>query len=326
MTIVLKAVRMQGALHGLRESRDADHLIVHSDRSLFAIVWAALQNTPEGVAITLGPKGPGKLVAEDVAVDDAWLIEPKGQRVLIPREGEFESIDPWGQTEPQKTKVAGLSLGTFAAAIDAGGQHVLLVVDRDINPDESTYAIALADMANGRLILEKTIHSGSDLELLWDATSATWVIGDTSRGAVWRWDGVKPAIKVAAPSSHIRAATFAATTEGVIVSALADRPTGEAVLMTGHADRDRIAWTEPVPLAGPPVLQARRHPAQAVWACLTQQGAIQGIQIRDAGGKVLAEAALRPGAHLDKLLWSVSAPTRLWGFGTRVLAAATLSA
>jgi hypothetical protein len=58
---------------------------------------------------------------------------------------------------------------------------------------------------------------------------------------------------------------------------------------------------------------------------LAQEGAVQQIQIRDAAGKVLAEAGVRPAAHLNNLLWSKSSPKRVWGFGIRALAAATLS-
>ncbi|HEV3334648.1 MAG TPA: hypothetical protein VG096_26855 [Bryobacteraceae bacterium] len=326
MRIDLKAVRIQGALHGLHESRDADHLIVHSERSLFAIVWAAVQNTPEGVAISLGPERPGKLVATDVAVDNAWVVEPKGQRVLLAREGEFESIDPWGQPEAQKVKMAGLPRGTFAAAIDPEGAHVLLVVVRVINPDAANYGVALADLANARLIREGTIGSGADLELLWDNRLRTWVIGDTSKATLWRWDGARPAVRIAGPAAPgpVHAASFVAGTEGVIVSALFTH-NGATGLIAGQAEMDRAVWQPPVALPGPPVLMAKRHPAQAIWACMSQAGTGQQLQIRDAAGKVLAEAAVRPATHLDNLIWSPISPNRVWGFGARALAAATLS-
>jgi hypothetical protein len=326
MRIDLKAVRFQGALHGLRESRDVDHLIVHSEQSLFAIVWTGIENTPEGAAVALGPRGPGKVVATDVAVDDAWVVEPKGQRILLAREGAFDSIDPWGGLEPQKVKVAGLPLGTFAAAIDPDGTHVLLVIVRVVNFDEANYAVALADLTNGRLVHETTIGSSADLELLWDARLRDWVIGDTKKGGLWRWDGARPAVKLAGPTSPgpVHAATFAAGNEGVIVSALFTH-TGADGLITGHAELDRVVWTPPVVLPGTPVLVARRHPAQALWACLAQAGAAQHIQIRDAAGKVLAEAPVRPTTHLNNLVWSMASPNRVWGIGVRALAAATLS-
>jgi hypothetical protein len=324
MNIDLKAIRMQGALHGMRETRDADHLIVHSEQSLFAIVWAALENTPEKLAAPLGPKGPGKLVATGVAVDNAWVVDPKSQRVLLAREGEFDSIDPWGQVQPQKIKVPGLPVGTFAAAVDSDGLHVLVVVVRDINPDVSNYAIALADLTSGRLIREGTIGSGADLELLWDGHFGAWVIGDTSRGALWRWDGQRPAVKLAGPAGHVHSATFAATAEGVIVSVIAAKTAGETVLVIGHAERDRVVWADPATLTGSPVLMAWRDPARPLWACLAQAGAAQQIQFRDVGGKLLAEAAVRPGVHLANLQWSVF-PNRVWGVGIRALAAVALS-
>jgi len=324
MNIDLKAVRIQGALHGMRELRDADHLIVHSEQSLFAIVWAALLNTPGNATVRLDPKGPGKLVATDVAVDNAWVVEP-GQRVLLAREGRFDSIDPWGHIQARTIKVPGLPVGTFGAAIDSEGLHVLLVVVRNVNPDVSNYAIALADLKNGRLAREPSIGSGADLELLWDAQVGDWVIGDTSKGALWRWDGQRPALKLAGPTAHVESATFTATAEGLIVTVIALKTTGETAFVTGHAEGNRVLWAEPAKLNGSSVLKAWRHPARPVWACLAQAGAVQQIQFRDVGGKLLAETPVPRGIHLANLQWSVSSPNRVWGVGIHAVAAVTLS-
>jgi hypothetical protein len=326
MRIDVKTIRLQRALHGLRELPDADHLVVHSEQSLVAIAWPALRQIPDSMTVVLGPPGQGKALATNVAVDNAWAVEPKAQRVLLAREGEFYSVDPSGQLDDQRIKVAGLPRGTFAAALDSDGQRVLLVVMRVINIDFADYGVAMADLTNGRLVAEATIGSGADLELLWDGRLRTWVIGDTSRGALWRWDGDRPAVKLAGPpAGPVHAATFAESGEGVIVSALFTQTTGATGLITGRAEWDRVVWTAPVTLPGSTVLVARRHPELALWACLAQEGAVQQIQIRDAAGKVLAEAGVRPAEHLNNLLWSKSSPKRIWGFGVRALAAATLS-
>jgi hypothetical protein len=326
MKIDIKVIRLQGALHALRESGDPNHLIVHSDRSLFAIVWAAVQNTPAGVAVSLGPKGPGTLVATDVAVDNAWVIDPKSQRVLLAREGAFESIDPWGQLQVQTIKVPGLPAGTFASAVDSYGERVLVVVVREVNPDVSNYAIVLADLTNGRVIREGTIGTGSDLELLWDSHFQTWIIGDTSNGALWLWDGMRSAVKLPGPAGHVRSATFTATTEGVMVSAISAEASGDTVLVTGHVERDRIVWTGPVSLRGGiSVLTVWRHPARSVWACLAQAGTAQQVQLRNISGKLLTEISVQAGVHLIGLQWSSLLADRLWGVGNRALVAVTIS-
>jgi hypothetical protein len=335
MKLDVKAIHLQGALHGLRELADADHLIVHSEQSLIAVAWPDLRNIPDGLRVVLGPPGQGKVLATDVAVDDAWIVEPKAHRVLLAREGEFSSIDTAGKTEVHHIPVHGLPVGTFAAALDSAGQRVLLVVLRVVNIDFANYAVAVADLANGWLVTEGTIGSGSDLELLWDATLSVWVIGDTNRGALWRWDGASPAVKLAGPTGGpIHAATFAETAAGVIVSALSTlttgalttgaQATGATALVTGHAQRDRVVWAAPVALPGSAVLMARRHPARTLWACLAQEGTAQRIQIRDETGKISAQADLRPGVYLNDLLWSASSPDRFWGVGIRGLASATI--
>lgn len=325
MRIEAKTVRVQGAVRRLCEWAGADRLIVHSDQSLVAVAWLALQHTPDGMAASLAPPGKEKPVAANVAVDNAWTVDPKARRVLLARAGEIDLADPSGEVADQRIQVAGLPVGTFGAALDSDGERLLLVVMRAVNFDFADYGLVMVDLADGQLVAEKTIGTTSDLELLWDARLGTWAIGDTSKGALWRWDGAGHAVKLAGPTAGaIHAATFAETSEGVIVSALSSGTAGATVLVTGHAERDRVVWMPPVTLAGTPILLARRHPARALWACLAQQGAAQQIQIRDAAGKVLAEADLRPGIHLNHLLWSAFAPERLWGVGIRALASATI--
>jgi hypothetical protein len=327
MMLNLKAVRLRGALHALREFQDADHLVVHIEQSLVALAWPALEHIPGGVTIALGEHGEGKVLATDVAVDDAWVAAAKAQRVLLAREGEISSIDPSGKDDVHHLKVPGLPLGTFAAALDADEQHILMVVVRVLNFDFEEYGVAAADLTNGRWVREAKIGTDADLELLWDARLGAWVIGDTSRGSLWLWDGGGPAVKLAGPAAAgIHGATFTGGDDGVIASVLITQTTGETALITGHAERDRMIWTPAVTLSGSHVLMARRHPARALWACLAQAAAGQQIQIRDVAGKVLAEADLHPPAHLNNLLWSVSSPDRrVWGHGLHTLVAATLS-
>ena len=325
MMINLKVVRLRDALHGLCELSDANHLIVHSGQSLVAVAWPDLRNASDGVTFSLGPSGYGKVVATNLAVDNAWIVEPKTQRVLVARQGEIDSIDPSGRLAAQRVTVTGLPGGAFAAAVDPEGRHVLLTVLRIVNPDFANYAVAMVDLTNGRLVREQAIGSGADLELLWDGRLGTWVVGDTSRGAMWRWDGAGRAVRLTGPTDGpIHAATFEATNEGVIVSALFTK-SGTTGLVSGLAEQDRVNWTPAVMLPGLPVLMARRDPSAVRWACLAQAGAGQQVQIRDATGKVLAQAGMRPAAHIEKLQWSVSAPDRLWGFGIHAIAAITLS-
>jgi hypothetical protein len=323
MGIDLKAVRVRDAVHGLCELADTDRLIVHSGQSLVAVPWAALGNTSGDLTIALGPPGYGNLVAT-LAVDSAWIVEPTTKRVLLAREGALESFDPAGRLSPQKTVVNGLPRGSFAAAVDPGGRHVLLTVMRVVNPDLAHYGVALVDLIDGRLVREGSIGSVTDLELLWDRRLGTWVIGDTGKGAMWRWDGATPAVKLAGPTAApVCAATFAATDDGVMVSALIAQG-GTQALVTGLAERDRVRWTSPVTLHGPPVLVARRHPSQDCWACLAQEGSGQYVQIRDPAGAVLGETRVGLTAQLDKLLWSTSSPHHVWGIGFHAIAGISL--
>lgn len=313
-------------MHGLREFEGADHLIVHSAQSLVAVDWPILQHAPDSLTLELGPPGLGKVLATNVTLDSAWVVEPKSKRILLAREGEFDSIDPGGRVANQKIKVTGLPRGAFASSVNPDGVHVLLVVTRVINPDFANFAVVMADLTTGQLIREATIGAGVDLELLWDAPFRTWVIGDTSRGGLWRWDGQKPALRLAAPQgTPVHAATFASSPEGVMVSALFTEKTGATGLVTGRAELDRVIWTPPVVLPGLPVLVARRHPTLARWACLAQEGTRQQVQVRDTAGKVLAETDVRPGVYLDNLLWSTFSSNLLWCSGIRALATATLS-
>src|ERR1700733_638344 len=104
-------------MHGALELANADNLIVHSEQSLVAVPWTALQHTPDGVAVAFGPKGVGKVVAANVAVDNAAIVEPQSQRVLVARQGEFQLVDPAGKVEEQRVKMAGLPRGVFAAVL-----------------------------------------------------------------------------------------------------------------------------------------------------------------------------------------------------------------
>ena len=325
MKIEVRAIRFRGAIHGLAELPGGDRLVVHSDRSLFALSWLPLQHTPGGVTVAPGPQNQAQLLATNVAVDNAWVVQPKAQHVLLAREGALDSIDLSGKQAGQRIPVTGLPKGAFAAALAPDEQHVLLAVLRLVNPDFANYGVVMVDVTNGRLIRERTIGAGNDLELLWDAKLRTWVIGDTTKGDLWRWDGSSPAVKLAAPPAvRVHAATFTAAAEGVVVSAVFEAG-GVTGLISGPAERDKVAWTTPVKLPGTPVLQARCHPEKPLWVCLAQEGAAQQIQIRDAAGKIQAEAAVQPAAHLDRFTWSPSNPDRLWAHGARAIAAAQLS-
>lgn len=326
MNIEIKSIRLERALHGLQELQDADHLIVHSEQSLVAVGWKELQYTQETVTVTLGPKGQGTVLADNVAVDNAWILQPKTQRLLLAREGGFDSLDPTGHAAREQLKIAGLANGTFASAVDPDGRRVLLAVLRVINPDSAVYGIAVAELATGRLIRETTFGSTADLELLWDAQFHSWVVGETSSGRMWRWDEAKPAASKLAGTvaGLVHAATFVAGENGVIASALVTEKTGARALVIGVAGSEQVAWGAPVALPGPGALLARRHPAKAVWAYLAHEGRGQRVQVRDASGKVLAEAPLRPEAHLSNLIWSPSSPKRIWGIGIHSLAAITL--
>jgi hypothetical protein len=323
MVIDLKAVRLRDAVHGVCEW-SGDRLIVHSGQALVTVAWSALGSSSGGLAMVLGPEGYGKVVAADLAVDNAWIVEPRTQRVLLAREGALESLDPSGALPPQKTVVGGLPRGSFTAAVDAEGRRVLLVVMRLVRPDFANYAVVLVDLRDGRLVREGSIGSVADLQLLWDRRLGTWMIGDTGTGGIWRWDGATPAVRLEGPPcAPVHGATFAASDEGVMVSALVAQD-GTTALATGLAELDRVHWATPVRLPGAPVVVARRDPSGARWACLAQEGRAQHVQIRDPAGGVLGEARLEPAAQLEKLLWSTSLPNHVWGIGVHAIAGISL--
>jgi hypothetical protein len=324
MKIGIKAIRLERALHAIREWQDAEHLVALSEQDLVAFAWKDVQHFSDKFTVTIGPKGVGTVLATDVAVDNTWLVEPKSQRILLAREGVFDVLDPAGKSSQGRINVAGLENGTFASALDSEGKRVLLVVLRVINPDSAEYGIAVADLVTGRLVRERRFGSTAELELLWDAQQRTWLIGETSTATLWRWDETTPAVKLAGTlPGHVHAATFVAGQEGTIVTALIADTTGGTVLAVGRAEHDRISWGAPITLSGH-VLVAHKHPARPLWASVAQQGMHQQIQLLDASGKTLAEVALRPDAHLLDLMWSPSSPTRLWGTGIHCLAAATI--
>ncbi|HKE09952.1 MAG TPA: hypothetical protein VKE73_00130 [Myxococcota bacterium] len=324
MVIDLKAVRLRDAAHGVCELPDVDRLIVHSGQALVAVAWSALGNTSGGVAIALGPEGYGKVLAAGVAVDNAWTVEPRTQRVLLAREGALESLDPSAALPPKTTVVGGLPRGSFAVAVDPEGRRVLLSVMRVVNPDFANYAVVLVDLRDGRLVREGSIGSVADLELLWDRWLGTWVVGDTGQGGMWRWDGATPAVRLdGPPGGPVHAASFAATNEGVMVSALVTQD-GTTALVTGLAGQDRVHWASPVRLPGPPVVIARRDPSAARWACLAQEGRAQQVQIRDPAGGVLAEVRLGSSVQLENVRWSTSLPDHVWGIGVHAIAGISL--
>jgi hypothetical protein len=195
---------------------------------------------------------------------------------------------------------------------------------RVVNPDFANYAVVLVDSRDGRLVREGSIGSVSGLELLWDRRLGSWMIGDTGKGGMWRWDGATPAVWLEGPPcGPVHAATFAATDEGVMASALLTQD-GATALVTGLAELDRVHWAAPVTLPGPPVAVARRDPSEARWACLAQEGRAQHIQIRDPAGRISDEARLGPAAQLENLLWSTSLPNHVWGIGVHAIAGISL--
>lgn len=325
MKLDVKTIRLQNALHAVREWQDPDHLVVRSEQSLILVNWLSFQHRPETEQVVLGPKGEGRLIANEVAIDNAFAIDSKSQHILLARQGEISVIDPANPAQVQKVNVTGLPRGTFGAALASDSQRILFATVHVVTPDFATYALALVDLTNGTLSIEKTISSTADLELLWDNATNTWAIGDTGNGTLWRCDGSRPAVKLAGPPEHADFATFTASGEGVIVSAVATKPTGETVLLTGRAEHERIEWTAPVVLPGSGVLMARRHSVEPFWACLTQQGSVQHIKIVGSEGQVLADEMVRPGSHLIGLQWSAFSPARLWSVGIHTLMAVSLA-
>jgi hypothetical protein len=322
MKLDIDVVRLQGTLRRLAELRDPGALVVHVDQSLIAVNWTRLRTPDPRAAIVLGPPGTGSVLAAKLAVDDAWTIEPKSQRVLLARDGELSFIDPSHKLPARNLKPDELPPGTFGAVVDSEGKRALLIVVRDVNMDSSEYTVLQADLASGLLTPQPAIHGNAELELLWDGVSRAWVIGDTHTGSLWLWDGQSPAVKFEGPpGDQVHSATFAAATDGVIVTALQE---GNR-LLSGVLGADRVDWSPPVALSGTSALIARRHLTRPVWACLTYQGAAQQIQILDAAGKVQAAAPVRSPILLNNLQWSTASPNRVWGLGMRALAAATLT-
>jgi hypothetical protein len=192
--IAVKTVRLQGALHGLAEL--AELLIVHVDDLLIAIPEKAVRQIPDGVMTAVGSGGFGSVVATQVAVDNAWTVLPESKQILLAREGRIELIDPQGLREMEQITVEGLPKGTFGACAEPAGRRVLLVVMREINGDFDEGAVAIADLARGRMVSEKTIRANDELQLLWNAQFRAWSITDTGKNVVWWWDGETPAVRL----------------------------------------------------------------------------------------------------------------------------------
>ncbi len=322
MILDVKAVRLSGALRRMSEWSGPDALVLQVDQSLLAVNWPLAPNTSAPVVV--GPPG-AKVLAANVAVDDAWTIEPKSRQVVLARDGAMAFMDPSKKVPVRNIKVNGLKPGTFGAALDGDGKRVLLVVMRDVSMDFAEYSVVVANLATGFLSSPASLGANADLELLWDESSRAWVIGNTHTGSLWRWNGGSPAVKFEGPGAGpLQSATFASTSEGVVITALLGGTAGESSLVIGTLEPDGVEWSRTIAVSGGTVLLARRHPKQPMWACLAYEGAGQQIQIRDASGKILAAAAVRSPVLLNNLQWSVFSPTRLWGLGVRALAAVTL--
>lgn len=325
MKIDAKVVLLDGALHGLREWSDSNHLILHTDQSLVAVEWSALRETRERVAVVFGSHGLGRVIATKVTVDNAWTVDPTSRLLLLARDGKIEYFDPSSGDSVRTVALAGLPSGTFAAALDSASQRLLLVVMNVVNLDFAEYGVVAADLANGHLTREPGIRSKNDLELLWDGRYRAWVICDTGTATLWRWDGQKPAIKLTGMVPNaIQHATIVDSDDGIIAGAIVSHSSAATALAWGHVDQDRVIWSSPVSLSGPAVLVAKKNFKDPLWACLAQQGWQQQIQIRDASAVVLDSTNLAPRAHLSDLLWSRYGHGRFWGFGVHSLLAANL--
>jgi hypothetical protein len=324
--LTIHPIRLKEALRACAELPDKDSLVLHIEDSLVIVPWSKLQRIAGQGAITILPPGPGKKVADNVGVANAFALNPKTNRILLAREGEIIDIDPSQKIEDQKIPATGLSVGTFAAAVDPAGKRALFSVVRDVNFDFSEYAVISVDLASGKIVPETTIGSNADLEFIWDAKLSAWFIGDTSRAFAWRWDTVAPAVKLQPPPDDpMIAATFTSSNEGLLISTLVTSKNGTPELTIGRADKDRITWSPAVPVPGGSVTFARRNPTRPLWACLADTDSGQQIQLRDAAGKLLASAPVRSSTLLNKLTWSAYSPNRLWGSGFRALAEITLS-
>lgn len=325
MKLDLKAVRLSGTVLKLGQLSQPDALVLQVGQSLASVSWKRLRTSFVRAPLVVGAPGDATVIAEDVAVDSAWTIDEKSQQVALARAGEILFIDPLARRVVRTAPVKGLRNGTFDMALDGDGKRALVVVVRDVALDFSEYAVVAVDLATGDLTPESSIHANADLELLWDDMSRAWLIGDTHTGALWRWDGTKPATRFAGPAdATIQAATLAATAEGAVATALLQTATGAGRLVAGRVGAAGVTWSQPLDLPGAAVLTARRHPTQALWACLAHDDAGQQIQVRGADGKVAAAAPLLPPFLMSKLFWSTAEPTRIWGVGMRALAAGTL--
>jgi hypothetical protein len=190
MKIETRTIRLNGALHGVGEA--GDQVILQIDDLLVTIADKALRQIPEGVLTTLGSGGIGRIVATKVAVDNAWSVDADSKRILLPRQGHIERIDPLSQDPPEKIAVEGLPDGTFGASAEPGANRVLYVFVRDVSFDFSEYGVEIADLMLGRMLTEKSIRSNGDLKLSWDVASKSWTISDPDKGIFWRWDGEMP--------------------------------------------------------------------------------------------------------------------------------------
>jgi hypothetical protein len=188
--IEARTVRINGALHGIGEA--GDQVILQIDDLLVTITHKALQQIPEGVPTTLGSGSVGRTVATKVAVDNAWTVDADSKRILLPRMGQIERINPVSQDPPEKIEIEGLPGGTFGASAEPGANRILYGVVRNVSFDFSEYGVAIADLMLGRMVSENSIRSNSDLKFSWEVVSKSWMIGDPDKGIFWRWDGENP--------------------------------------------------------------------------------------------------------------------------------------
>lgn len=323
MMLGIDVIRFSGAFHSLGELRAPDALVLRVDQSLFAASWARLRTPPNATPVVYTAPGFGKELVKDLAVDNAWTIDPVAQQIALARPGALSFIDPANGRVKRTVNVPGVSGGTFGAVLDGAARRLLLIVMNDVNRDFAEYGAVVADLATGSLTPQPAIHGDAEYDLLWDNSGSAWIVGDTRKGSLWRCDGSGAAAAFAGPAGPLQNATFASTPDGVFATAVLKKGTASA-LSIGRLEAKRIAWSDPIQLSGPPILLARRHPSRPLWACLAFDGAGQQIQIRDADGAMQAVAPVRPPILLNKLQWSSASPDRLWALGVRALASATL--
>lgn len=328
MQIAAETICVKCPLHGLREMPDGEHVVLHLGRSLVAVAWSNLLHTPAGSVAELPAPGFGRVIAKDVAVDNAWAIHPKSGRVFVARGGHFQSIDALGPDDDQEVTVSGLAVGTFAAAFDPSGRYILLTIVRPLNPDFAEYGVAVADLSNGGLTVETSIGSTAELELLclggWPRPA--WAIGDTANGTLWRWDASQPAARFnGPPAPNISGVTFERGESGVIATTIITQRDGTHAMIWKRVDRDSADWPPPTPLNGPPVTLVRLHPSRRQWACLAGFFPRQEIQLRTSEG-LLASGPLRSATPVERVCWSSGSPDRIWAWGYRSLSRIALSA